>query len=476
MSADPPGQPAGHHEPTGPAQPQEPAGPLAVTVVRDHEDLPSTQHYLRQVADPDRGVLVIRHVPYDRVAADFPLAVLESLDKILPARPVSRLWEQTLAWTAGYRLDHIVLDRAHTLPSHLTEYLRALTDARAIMTGDPRLRLWLIDAARTKASSVIDRLTGRLTSGRPEGALQVTVAGPDALRLLRPRPAPSFGASASVRGSGPAVPDDLPADSFMTFRAACAQRLDSATFAHVDVLWGSEFSHARRWVTHHRSIAEAHHAPVALALPLSVHLAARFAATTPGEALLRLRATRAGLLREGLLLHHHSWPAGGGLHHRLTPTAAAAVNRGLSPAAAAAAILYLLFPYDRRDAEKYWHPDALTLADLAPDARYVQIADTWLPVPPYARPALLAQAALRQHLSNIPPDQQTFFSAVKPRRDPRRLAEHALAQTTASAHLYQVNPAAPPGHGTAWMRQRRLTLRNLVGSLHTLDLSTPAWT
>ncbi|MGK5558823.1 hypothetical protein ACSNOI_45205, partial [Actinomadura kijaniata] len=82
-----------------------------------------------------------------------------------------------------------------------------------------------------------------------------------------------------------------------------------------------------------------------------------------------------------------------GLHHRLTPTTAAAANRTLSPAAAAAAIWYLLFPYDRRAAEKYWHPDALTLADFAREARAVQIADTWLPVPPYARPGWRAVAA-----------------------------------------------------------------------------------
>ncbi len=130
---------------------------------------------------------------------------------------------------------------------------------------------------------------------------------------------------------------------------------------------------------------------------MSLYLAARtYQAYSDGEALVRLRATQAGLLRCGLLLHHQAWPGQPSLGSHLTPTATSAVNRVSDTQEAAAAIVYLLFPYDRRGVEKHWHPDELTLADLTPTASTVRINGVDLPVPAHARPALLAQLTMRR--------------------------------------------------------------------------------
>jgi hypothetical protein len=195
-----------------------------------------------------------------------------------------------------------------------------------------------------------------------------------------------------------------------------------------------------------------------------------YAAGSAGEALVRLRAIQAGLLREGLLLHHHNRPGDAGLGHRLTPAAVSAINRTLSTQNAAAAVLYLLFPFSRRDSEAYWHPGDMTDDSISPSARDVTIEGIHLPVPAHARAALLAHVTFRRLLGG---KRSTLL--FEP-RDPRRMAERALAGTS-SAHQMSDDDLDPSqGHGTLWMRQTRLGLRNLVGTGLSLDLTTPTWT
>jgi hypothetical protein len=447
-----------------PAEGPSPAEPAQITVIRDADDLPAIGRRLRELADPDGGIVVLRPVPYSGSINDFLFCVLEGLGKRLPARLSSpqRPWDQAKAWVTGYRLAHLVIDRAHTMPAEFAPYLRALL-------GPPRphrTRLWLIDASRTTTSSVI-------TAFGRDADSQVTTADPQQLDRIRPRPP----ATTRTKTIGEPIPDDLPADNFLTFRAACIHALDRNTAARLDQLWLKTFQTARTWLRNHRKIGEAGQAPDQLALPLSIHLAARlYRCASDGEALVRLRATQAAFLRDGLLLHHQARPGDPGLGHRLTPTAVAAINRAtIATAPAAAATLFLLFPFDRRGDERYWHPSTLTMDDVTSTASGIRINDEYLPVPAHARPALAAHLAFRQMQGPRHPGDP-FFDLTPPHDDLRTLADRALTATTAAGDTPVDRVEPPAGHGTLWMRQRRLVLRNLVGNAHTLDLSAPVWT
>lgn len=452
------------HEP----QQAAPAGPLQVIVIRDPDDRPSTQEHLRRLNDPDHGVLVIRPLPFTSSPVDLTFSVLDALGKALPSAKTaalpSRPWDLAVSWTHAYRLRNLVVDRAHTVHPKLAGHLRDLLGP----PGPHRARLWLIDAARARTrGSVLDGF------GSPD--CQVTVKNPGWLRAIQPTTSPG------PHPGLPPIPDDLPADNFLTFRAACARHLDTDTMTRLDELWLRTFREAPRWVSIARYSGPGdpfHQPPAKLALPLSLKLAARiYIAASAGEALVQLRAAQAGLLREGLLLHHQSWPGDPGLGHRLTPAAVSAVNRVISTQDAAAAILYLLFPYDRRSAEQHWHPGDLTLGEISETAAFITIDGAALPIPAHARPALLAHLAFRRVQGATAPDA-AFFEAGRPRRDPRLLADRALAGTTCATDLRGDDPGIPEKHGTLWMRQRRLTLCNLVGTAHTLNmmLRAPAWT
>jgi hypothetical protein len=133
-------------------------------------------------------------------------------------------------------------------------------------------------------------------------------------------------------------------------------------------------------------------------------------------------------------------------HRAAKPGAVSAVNRAISTQDAAAAILYLLFPYDRRSAEQHWHSGQLTLGEISAYAAFITIGGAGLPIPAHARPALLAHLAFRRAQGATAPDV-AFFEAGKPRRDPRLLADRALAGTTSAADLRGDDPGIPEKHG-----------------------------
>ncbi|MEV0404196.1 hypothetical protein [Actinoallomurus sp. NPDC050550] len=241
----------------------------------------------------------------------------------------------------------------------------------------------------------------------------------------------------------------------MTFRAACIHALDRNTAARLDQIWLKTFEAARTWLRNHRQVGEANQAPDRLALPLSLHLAARlYRCASDGEALVRLRATQAAFLRDGLLLHHQARPGDPDLGHRLTPTAVAAINRAaISTSSAAAATLHLLFPFDRRGDERYWHPSTLTMDDVTSTASSIKINGEYLPVPAHARPALAAHLAFRQMQGTRHPGDP-FFDLTPPGDDIRTLADRALTATTAAGDprpIASSRPAdtAPSGCGSA---------------------------
>ncbi|HEX4815374.1 MAG TPA: hypothetical protein VFV66_21740 [Nonomuraea sp.] len=450
----------------------EPASePLQVTVIRDPDDTPATQAQLRRLNDPDAGVLVLNAMPYIASARDLAYSVLDALGKVLPQRVDGRLpklaWESTVSWTLGYRLHALVINRAHTMPSSLYDALREILAP----TPPYRARLYLIDASASKLHTVIDRFRA------PD--CQLTVGGVGLLNSIHRREH-IFDPWRSRLD----IPDDLPTDSFLTFRAACARSLSDEVNARVDELYIRTLHDARQWVIDARAEQlTGNEAVVAkLALPLSARLAARMNVASPGECLVRLRAAQAGLLREGVLLHHQPHPSGHGpghgLGHHLTSATVTGINRSISTQEAAAAILHLLFPFASRDREDHWHPDDLTLDDVEPSGSHVRIAGARIPVPAHARPALRAHHHFR-HRQGARVGTTGYFQTDKRRPDVRILAARGLAGTSRHTSWRPEDDRHLSGHdhNTLWMWQRRLVLRNLIRpSTGSLDLSLPRWT
>jgi hypothetical protein len=86
---------------------------------------------------------------------DLALAVLAALGKQLDGRPVddrSHWWDRARSWTVGHRIEHLVVDRAHTLPAALIHRLLGLAQAAQAAT------LWLIDAVAYRTTPALTRL------------------------------------------------------------------------------------------------------------------------------------------------------------------------------------------------------------------------------------------------------------------------------------------------------------------------------
>ena len=312
-------------------------------MIRDPGDRPSTREHLHALNDPGAGILVIRPLPYPDSPLNLTFSVLEALGKTLPstasATLPSRPWELAVSWAAG--------------TSCGTWWPTAPTPCALSWPGScgtwpaarPRPAQALADRRRRYPRPPLGN--GQLRSpALPGDHRRPRVAAHDC-PFARPAPAPA----------GPLIPDDLPANNFMTFRAACARHQDPAAMARLDQLWSRTFHDARQWVSQARyaRAGDPFCRPAKLALA-HLKLAARtYAAATGGEALTVLRATQAGLLREDCCcttspgLVTPAWATA-------SPTVTATVNRAITTAGAAAATLYLLFPYDRRNAEPHCAP------------------------------------------------------------------------------------------------------------------------
>ncbi len=444
-------------------------GAQQVMVIRDPEDTPATQQLLRTLNDPDRGILVIGAMPYINSPRDLACCVFDALGKDMHRYKNGNLpgqaWDSAVAWTRAYRLHTVVVNRAHTLPSGLYDHLREL-----LLPDGPRLaRLVLIDSSSAKRYTVIDRFRApdyRLEHG-------------DVSRLSRIRP--------SVESLGPfwsrlEIPDDLPGDSFLTFRAACARTLGGPEMKRVDELYVRSMDDARQVVTDTRigRIADSTEAMLpSLALAVSVRLAARMNVAAPGECLVRLRGTQAGLIHEGILLHHQADPAGRhGLGHRFTKDTVTKINRSMTTPEAAAAVLYLLFSFGPPGRPGGgWSPDDLTLEDVTYSGSHVRIAGVRVPVPHHAQVALRAHHQFR-YKQGARNRTSRYFQIDKQRPSARLLAARGLAGSSdhTSWAAEEDRHLAPGDHNTIWMWQRRLVLRNLVRPSLGLDLSLPRWT
>jgi hypothetical protein len=435
--------------------PAEPANPRIV-IVRDPEDTPDTGKLLTRIHDVSRGVLVVRPAPATSSPSELALAVLAALGKHLDGRPAGdrgRWWDRARSWTVGHRIEHLVVDRAHTLPAELIHRLLELAQTAQAAT------LWFVDADAYRTSAALARLgDGPAVPAQQLLELADVVPG----RAQHP---PDLGAQL------PAL--IMPTAGFLTFRCACQQQLPAEQVRPADAAWQATFGAVRSGLLHlppyHRSVRPSDEL-IKAALPrlaesLSVTLAGLlYTAGNAATALLRLRAAEAALFRHGLLLRHRPRPRSDRDHLRcpVTPIVAATINRAVSTNAAAAAVLHLLFPLISTDRRQVSELRSWRVHDVHPDARQLLTGHGAIPVPAEAQPALRA----RVHTLHADGRTTDDTALIDQRR--HSLAELAR-QVLAPLGLTRPGPAGPAptstylyGCATAWMAERGMSLHALA--------------
>ena len=436
--------------------PPDAAGPRTV-IVRDPDDTPDTAKLLGKIDNLDRGVLVVHPTPGITTLSELALAVLAALGKQLDARPKERSrrwWPLARAWTAGHQIEHVVVDRAHTLPAELIHQLIALAHATQATT-------WFIDAHMPDTAPALTALDGAEMASLPQ------LSGLADVSRSRPSHQP-----ATTRQIPPL---SMPRAGFLTFRYACERQLPARHVSDVDAAWRATFDTTESWILrtapYYRSIrpstTQLRDTLPTLGRTLSVRLAALlYTAANPSTALLRLRATEAALFRYGLLLRHQPQRTGGHDHLLqcpLTPIAAATINRTVSTNAAAAAVLHLVYPRSSADHSHFGDLQPWRVDNVHPDGSRLLTEYGSIPIPAAGQPLL------RAHLHALRADGRAAGHA--PLIDQQRNGQAALAQQV----LATLKPTPPPrparsahsgtylyGYATAWMADRGLSLHALT--------------
>jgi len=414
--------------------PRPPAAvPRNIVMVDDQHDELATRALLRDIDNLDAGVMVIRPAPSTTTLGGLTLATLAALGKPVDVRSAGRPpWRLAQAWTAGHQPDAIVLDRAHTPPAKVLAATLALA-------AETTATLWLIDAGHGPRRRCSDRLPRRA---------QYTTAPPQQLATLR-RASPA-------EPDPPAIPDLLPTADFLTFRAVCARRLNPATATAVDAVYRETFTDFLSLGLGARS-SDSDQRVVAWNLPhdLTVNLARHFyTSASAGEALVRLRAAQAALLRAGFLLHHvaglHELSPASHLLCPLTSHVAATLHAELSTSRAAAAALHLLTPDDWQ-----YRTTPRTIAGIAGDASFLgHHRHSGIPVPAPARPILRAHLTWRRQdgaAGNDPLFEEDHLDELAL----PVLAELPIPPGLKRSYHYP-DAAEASGSASVWMRQRHL--------------------
>ena len=200
-----------------------------VTVVVDVDDDPALYENLHRRADVPSGIVVARPVPgvagIGTLAADLLLAMGKHFDALAREHELRRGWELVCLWARAVRLRHLILCDAERLPA-------ALVSRTAELAAGAGAHLWLV--ARGPAGQAIVGDLGRASRCSPE-------------ELLGRLPV-----SDSV--AAPSIDCDiaLPADNFLTFRAACRRLLNGAQFAKVDAVYVDAHQSTRDWLRQRR--------------------------------------------------------------------------------------------------------------------------------------------------------------------------------------------------------------------------------
>ena len=409
--------------------PADDPGHARMIIVGDPDDGPDTGKLLNHIDNLDRGVLVVHPVPGTTGLPDLALAVLAALGKDLDARPKHhprRWWDLARAWTVGHRIDHLVVDRAHTLPANLVHHLTGLA-------ATAQATVWFIDAHAPGAAPALAAL----------GATETASVGhlhrlAETARSRPPHPNTSA-------GQIPAM--SMPCAGFLTFRYACERHLPAAHVRDVDAAWRAAFGATQSWLMRTAPYDRLSRPPIgqlraalpAIAATLSARLAAvLYTAVNQSTALLRLRATEAALFRHGLLLHHQPHRAGGHehlLHCPLTPIAAATINRTVSTHAAAAAILHLIYPLTSAGRWYHGEPRSWRVGNLRADGSLLLTSHGRIPIPSEAQPAV------RAHLHALQDAGQA--AADSPLIDEQRHSQVTLAEQVLAPLKLTPRPGTP---------------------------------
>jgi hypothetical protein len=425
-----------------------------------HDDV-AVNHHLVRLQLHDRRV-VVRPTPGVHDRATLGLDILAALGKdslpLLRDKLTALAWDLAAAWLTGQAIADLVIDRAHRLrPDRIAD----LTE----MASACGARLWLVwgpstPTDRSRALAVTGPDTLHIDHTELPALLPAVPTTPD---LPRPTPDPDWPA--------------LPTADFTTFLAACYRQLSEADFARVYTAFLTAWDQTCAWIDRPpasgllRTTTNTSRPSPQFITELIRWLRDDFLGPSPipAEALIRLRAAQASLLRRAVLLRWQ--PAALAPHPaaRLPHDLTAEVIRHLHlwcrtdiPA------LLALTVYLREPPATY--PRTLHLADLSPDGKTLTLPEraTHVRVPPQARTLLAAHHALRRRQGAA--DDDLLFTDLSQPASPVNPTHFFLQIETALWALHidthaLTAPGCPHNHrgpgNTGWLGHRQLSVHLL---------------
>ena len=424
---------------------------LDIHVVLDPDDTRRCAELVAGLHCIEAGRVVCHATPGTNGIGGLGLELLIALGKRFDAARVEHVdhrrgWELAELWTAAERTQHLFILRAHLLhPSQWDRLIRLADGCGA--------SLWLIvheSQVRARHTAVLQAtpdhqlLTLEQFATRWETPTRVTVQPPTS----------EF--------------PEVPSADFPTFRAACRQLLDRASFQQVDQLYEQTRRAARAWI---RDLASDWYQGTASdVLDIDIDAVAvllqrlTVASSSPCETLVRLRGAQAGLFRHGILLTldltSRAMIGLADLRATLSPTVATRLRGLCTPEWTAATALALLAEPHAGELED------LDLGAVAPDASQVTIGGLkHLHVPTYARSLILVQLLQRQH-QGAAVDAPLFVDKTGTQRSDLRPLARLVSSIAAKIgisppRLTTEYRLLPESLGSAWLARRGLTVTRI---------------
>lgn len=253
--------------------------------VDDPADEPASTRSLQALHDLDEGVVVVRVSPGPHRLHLIAMDVLNALGKHHNrpgnVRAGEENWQRCVAWLAGERVRHLIVDRAEILQAHQWEAFIGLA-------AHCRLSLWLVahggslarNQRETLANWPLTEITfDEFTAGHAArlNAAATCTRGESRTATVASEPFPT-----------------LPHSDFTTFRADCKHLLAPAAFERVDSEMTNAARSTRRWLAD-----TADRNSVAMNEWLRELIEG---CSSTAQAVARLRAAQAVCLMDGLLV------------------------------------------------------------------------------------------------------------------------------------------------------------------------------